>query len=218
METTEKEYMDFITSNEVENDKLLRYKESKDTIVVPSKIKSLSNYAFRNNFKAKKILLSPMLKEIEDGEIQEAMTIEERDSFVGCFSGCINLKQIVLSKKLDRLPACVFSNCATLEKVFVQSDLKEIDKMAFYGCASLQEINLPNSLEMIKMYAFYNCISLKVLFIPKSVKYIGKYAFSGMTSAQTLVFECKEEEQQNFHWSWKEGAECKVIWNYSLRK
>ena len=217
MEILEKEYLEFVNNNEVSEATLIKYKENKENIIIPYGIKKLSSSAFRNNFKVKKLSM-PYVKSIEDGEIVEAMTIEEMDDFVGCFSGCINLNQVFLPKELTRLPACIFSKCRELEKVTFMSSVTEIDKMAFYGCTNLQDINLPSSLEIIKMYAFYNCISLKTLFIPKSVKYIGKYAFSGMTSMQTIIFECDENQAVNFHPAWNVGSECKFIWNYSLRK
>ena len=217
MEILEKEYFEFVNENEVKDSTLLKYKENKENVIIPFGIKTLSSYAFRNNFAIKKLSM-PYIKSIEDGEIVEAMTIEELDDFVGCFSGCINLNQVFLSKELKRLPACVFSKCRELEKIIFMSDIVEIDKMAFYGCTNLQEIKLPSSLEIIKMYAFYNCISLKTLFIPKSVKYIGKYAFSGMTPMQTIIFECDEKQSSNFHPAWNVGSDCKIIWNYSVKK
>lgn len=218
MELVEKTIEEFKKTNIVENNILIKYNDNDEIISLPEQIKILGDYAFRNNQNLKAIFIPSSINRILDGHIEEAITEEEQDDFVGCFSRCMNLKEVRLSKNLKNIPACCFANCISLDNISVPNSVEEISKMAFYGCTNLNSVKLSTKLQSIQMYAFYECCSIKYLFIPKSVKYIGKYAFSGMTENQTIVFECEEKDSSVFHMGWRSGCESNIVWGYKKIK
>ena len=218
MEVIEKKYEEFIKTNIVENKKLIQYRDNNQLAIIPEGIEYISNDAFRNNNGIGAVVLPNTIKEIQDGFIKEAITEEEQDEFLGAFSGSINLIEVIIPKKLKRIPACCFAYCSSLKRITLPQSIIDIEKMAFYGCTNLEKVILPSNVKTIQMYAFYNCQSVKYIYIPKSVKYIGKYAFSGLSGNQTIIFEGSEKDTDFFHVGWNSGFDGKIIWNYKPNK
>lgn len=133
------------------------------------------------------------------------------------FSGCGNIKSVVLPDTVESIGENAFKGCATLNSINIPDNVTEIGQYAFYGCSSLVDVTLPNkltklpsycfygctkletvqlpsSLEEIGQYAFQNCSSLKSIIIPSEVKIIGSHAFGGCTSLTTVTFNGEKLE------------------------
>lgn len=133
------------------------------------------------------------------------------------FSGCGNIKSVVLPDTVESIGENAFKGCAALNSINIPDNVNEIGQYAFYGCSSLVDVTLPNkitklpsycfygctkletvqlpsSLEEIGQYAFQNCSSLKSIIIPSEVKIIGSHAFGGCTSLTSVTFNGEKLE------------------------
>lgn len=133
------------------------------------------------------------------------------------FSGCGNIKSVVLPDTVESIGENAFKGCAALNSINIPDNVTEIGQYAFYGCSSLVDVTLPNKLtklpsycfygctkletvqlpsrlEEIGQYAFQNCSSLKSIIIPSEVKIIGSHAFGGCTSLTTVTFNGEKLE------------------------
>ena len=132
------------------------------------------------------------------------------------FSGCENLKSVVLPKDLTVLPANVFDGCVSLKEIDLPDGLLEIHggafrnsgiesitlpagltKLgegtlnyvggAFEGCEKLGSILIPKSVIEIGIKCFYGCTGITEIEIGNSVEKIGKDAFVGCQQLTELV-------------------------------
>ncbi|MBS6929045.1 MAG: leucine-rich repeat domain-containing protein [Finegoldia magna] len=108
-----------------------------------------------------------------------------------CFSGCKQLRTVVLNEKLDNIDMFAFANCKDLEYIDFPNSIRKIDEFSFcytglkkvelpegleyiggevfMGAEKLEEIKFPKSLEIIdaKGYLFDECPNLKKIILPK---------------------------------------------------
>ncbi len=104
------------------------------------------------------------------------------------FSGCSNLKELILSKNLKAIGDSAFSNCTSLEEITIPSSVKYIGASAFKDCKNIKTLNLPEGLMVISQNAFENCVSLEKVHLPDSVEVIEEGAFSGCISLKEITF------------------------------
>ena len=58
-----------------------------------------------------------------------------------------------------------FFNCLTLKNVKLSKNLERIGKQAFADCTNLMNINIPSSLKLIEANAFIMCLDMKNIFL-----------------------------------------------------
>lgn len=68
------------------------------------------------------------------------------------FSGCLQLKYVRLSKKLEKVGGWAFFCCSSLEALFLPSAVKIIRAGAFYGCLSIRQLVLPDRIDVFFKY------------------------------------------------------------------
>ncbi|AUW37073.1 hypothetical protein C1937_01235 [Metamycoplasma hominis] len=90
----------------------------------------------------------------------------------GAFSGCQNLKELILNEGLEKIGAGAF-NHTNIESITIPGSVKEIGESAFLGCQNLEKVILNEGLEKIGAEAF-NHTNIESITIPGSVKEIGK--------------------------------------------
>lgn len=119
------------------------------------------------------------------------------------FSGCFNLRHILLPPETAEIGANAFNRCRSLEKVFIPPTCSELGDAAFLacknlkcvdladscvtkissktfcGCRNLRDVRVPDTVEKIDYSAFKECVSLSDFHFPKSLKRIDFRAFSG---------------------------------------
>lgn len=99
------------------------------------------------------------------------------------FSGCINLKEVILpdveSEWTGTIGEYAFQNCKALERVELGEGYGWIQPNAFRECYHLKEVVLPDTLESIDSYAFENCIHLEEINLPPHLKSLNNSAFEG---------------------------------------
>ena len=169
--------------------------------VIPSKIQNypVANIA-SNAFKDQ--------KNIENLKIPDCIeTIG-----IGAFSGCSNLKEIILPfSGYSRTASDVNSNFGYIfgttsysgstmimqnsTAYYIPTNLRsvtitnanEIKSRTFENCNTLKEIILSNGITTIDDYAFLNCSSINDIQIPQTVSIIGDYVFSGCSKIYNMT-------------------------------
>ena len=96
----------------------------------------------------------------------------ESDFPMGVFSGCKNLKSVIMSDNIEKLPRSNFAKCENLQYVKLPKNLKEIDPYVFDGCKSLTSLELPDGLLKINDHAF-TFSSITSIAVPDSVQETG---------------------------------------------
>ncbi len=93
------------------------------------------------------------------------------------FSGCEELKSIIIPDGVTEIGDCAFFDCAGLTSVTIPDSVTDIGYKAFCGCHSLTSVNIPNGVTKIGSSAFCYCENIKEISIPDSVTEIGNGAF-----------------------------------------
>ena len=115
----------------------------------------------------------------------------------GAFTGCYNLKSVVLPEQLEYLGdkeggdwisgKGSFTRCNHLTNILFY-DCKEIGNCTFQECRAIQQINIPEGVTRIGKSAFYQCKSLKSIIIPNGVETIETDAFHGCGNLRKISF------------------------------
>lgn len=87
------------------------------------------------------------------------------------FSGCVDIKTIVIPNDVVVIGAHAFSGCTNLRSILISNGAKKICERAFEKCEKLEEVELPKSINSIEANPFYNCISLKRIIIDANSKH-----------------------------------------------
>ena len=152
------------------------FKESSlKTIILPTTIETIEANAFENS-------------SLTSIEIPEKISL--LPEYI--FSGCSNLKTVVLNENIKTIGFCAFRYCGSLKSINLPNTLTTINSWAFQECDSLNNLVLPNSLVKIDSDVFYRCTSLSSLDLPSNLRYIGVNAFN----------ECSIELNVNYE-TWK---------------
>ena len=136
---------------------------------VPNGVEHIMDYAFANN------------RHLEEIEISESVqSIGEY-----AFAKCKKLNTVSISQA-QTIGTGAFTGCQELKRVVMPSTLRSIGDWAFKECQSLHDISLPEGVESIGSDAFAKCEFPKVV-IPKSVRQIGKGSFWG--SKEIVIYD-----------------------------
>ena len=103
------------------------------------------------------------------------------------FSGCGNIKSVVLPDTVESIGENAFKGCAALNSINIPDNVTEIGQYAFYGCSSLVDVTLPNKLTKLPSYCFYGCTKLETVQLPSSLEEIGQYAFQTCSSLKSII-------------------------------
>ena len=131
------------------------------TIVLPSSVEEIDNYAFCDNRNLEQVVINSGIKKMG----------------IMLFEGCYNLKKVTIQGTLESLGEETFLNCWSLEEIQLPSSLKELGKRAFYRCGSLKEITIPEGVKTIPEQTFMRCTGLEKVTLPSSLETIEKEAF-----------------------------------------
>ena len=181
----------------VENDVLVSYTGSAESVSVPGFIVRIESDAFHDRNSMKSITLPTSLKYIGQS----------------AFDGCTSLERVTIPSSVVSIEKWAFDNCRSLKKISVISDNKYysasggvlynkdksellrcppalesesftvpsavtlIGDSAFATCSGLTKVTIPEGVVTIDHYAFDQCAKLAGVTIPASVRTIGKYAF-----------------------------------------
>ena len=95
----------------------------------------------------------------------------------GAFSGCTELKSLIIPEGVLSIEANAFYFCKKLSSITIPNSVTAIGDNSFAYCSGLSEVVIPNKVTTIGSSAFEGCACLTSVTIPASVTYIGKRAF-----------------------------------------
>ena len=102
------------------------------------------------------------------------------------FSGCKNLKSIILPDTIESIGAGAFSDCKSLEAIEIPYAVTVIEDGAFKNCESLKYVQMGNDVTSIGADAFSRCRALTSFALPKKLSSIGKGTFIGCSKLESI--------------------------------
>jgi len=122
------------------------------TIVIPSGVTSIRDYAFYNCSTLDSINVPTSVNSIGSN----------------AFNGCSSLKKFSLPQSLNSMSDYALANCSSLTSIILPAKLSVISNNCFSRCTSLTSVTLPVSVNTISSYAFDGCTGLNSIFVDNS--------------------------------------------------
>ena len=116
---------------------------------------------------------------LENLEIRGKVTRVGHNAFFSPTNFMPKLERISLPY-VETIGSSAFSGCINLKEVIVGDNLREIGSYAFRDCRSLSSLRLPASLEKVGDSAFYNARSLEDIYFEGKMPSFGNDVFAGI--------------------------------------
>ena len=157
------------SSLEIIGDSAFRECTNLEKIEMPSSLKTVGSYAFRD---------TDMYKNA-NGVVYAGNWVVDYNEKI---SANITIKDGTVG-----VANYAFYNCTTVTTVSMPMSVKTVGRAAFYDCSALTAVELPSTLEVIEDYTFYRCKSLYPINLPPMLTYIGRSAFYKCGSSSSIV-------------------------------
>ena len=109
------------------------------------------------------------------------------------FPVCTGLENVVLNEGLVEIGGSAFNNCKSLGSIHIPSTVTAIGGWCFESCTSLSKVTFADGIQLttIAEATFANCsnLNLETITIPKKVKKIQDSAFNGCRGLKSVTFE-----------------------------
>ena len=196
--TTESHWNDFLVKIDTPQEfpELLEYLDQLQTVVLPSNLTKLGDFAFNYCTNLQSIGLPSRLKEIGSAVFQRCkklsnITLPQNLNSIGewAFNGCESLTSVTMPSEITTIPLRAFSECTNLETINLPSTITSIGDYAFRGCKNLEMRYLPTGIKTIGYSAFSGCSKISLLSLPNGVKEIDSYAFESCTGLTHITIQ-----------------------------
>lgn len=102
---------------------------------------------------------------------------------------------------MKEIGARAFSGCTNLKDLVIGESVVTIGELAFSECSSLKTVCIPGSVKEIRSMAFNECRHLAGILIPASVKKLGRNTFLKLYRVvESLDHGSRPGPQWGFHW------------------
>lgn len=98
------------------------------------------------------------------------------------FSGCSNLRSIILPEGVTSIGSMAFEDCTSLTDITIPTNTSSVGAQAFSNCTALSRIALPDKITEIGYGVFQSCSALTDVYLPYGLSAIGAAAFVGCSS------------------------------------
>ena len=178
------------------------------SVTIPSTVKNIGNYAFRNCSNLTKISLSDSVWEHSNGagmiftdskNITELIYLEGVTNIKQNALSNFTIKKVVLPESVEKIETYAFASCGKLETIIIPAGLQyDIEDYAFSGCNSLSEIYYTGTLEQwinkswsaTKISSAYDLYidnqKVTEVIIPNDKEWMGPQ-FAGCTSLESVT-------------------------------
>lgn len=138
------------------------------SIVIPSNIKSIGDYAFVGCRDLKTITIPDSVTSIGQGAFQDSksltsITIPSSVTDIGshAFAGCSGLTSIAIPDNVTWIEGGTFNGCSGLKSIRIPDMAEVIGGIVFAGCRELTSVTIPSSVSIISDRVFAYCEKLK---------------------------------------------------------
>ena len=100
--------------------------------------------------------------------------------------------KITIKEGTKGICGAAFSGCSNLKSVVIPNSVTYIENYAFSDCTGLTTLTIPNSVKSINSFAFQNCSNLTSISIGSGVTSIGATIFYGCSSLTSIISEIEE--------------------------
>ena len=156
------------------------YNSVMKTVVLPSYIKTISNFAFKNSYALESVTLNDGLEVIGAEAFNGCKALKIVNNFFPdslveiksrAFYGCNSLECDVVANNIEIIEDRVFHSSSIRSFDCEKAPITQIDDYAFFHCYSLTNVALPNNLQVLNAGAFEGCDALVSVknFLPKSI-------------------------------------------------
>ena len=184
--------------------------DSLTSVVIPDSVTSIGSSAF---FKSpiQSATIPAIACRFVGNEKLETAVITSGDNIVNyAFSGCENLRSVIIPEGITKIGRNAFSNCKTLSEIVLPSSVTSIEEDAFYGCKSLANIVISDGVKTIEQRAFASCGFTDII-LPDSVTSIGEQAFIGCSSLESIVIPDKVARISEYTFAYCKNLKSVVI-------
>lgn len=149
------------------------YNNKITSLTLPSRLKQISTYTFRN------------MDHLQSIVIPDSVTSIGQSAFYNCDA----LRTVTIGAETQSIGQECFRDCDALRTVIMGNKVRSIGSLAFYSCDRLQSINLSEALDTLGADAFQECINLtEPITIPATLRTIPEYAFYGCQNLKGVIF------------------------------
>ena len=172
---------------------------AKESISIPSSVKTISSYAFLKCTNIKSIIIPDSVTRIGWSSFHGCtglsnISLPESITSIGnsAFSYCTNLKSIEISDGVTDIEGRCFDNCTSLESIVFPDTVIRTGREMFCNCYSLKSVKFSENQKNVGDYGddddgfFYNCTSLKEIYIPDSVVVIDPKTFHNCSNLERI--------------------------------
>ncbi|MDD4316027.1 MAG: leucine-rich repeat protein, partial [Clostridia bacterium] len=139
---------------------LFRCLEDRTEYTIPYNVTTLGEECFSNKTKLEKVIFG-----VDDNDQRYIVAIDD-----GAFKNCINLKEIIIPKKVAKLGVSAFENTKLSSFGFEpESELKTVGNFCFRNASQLKSIDLGSAIEKIGRGVFNDCYSLESIAVNNSI-------------------------------------------------
>lgn len=186
--------------------------ESLETISIPANVTRIGGHAFENSaFYNNDSNWSDQVLSCDGWILRAKHTIENYAIAEGysiadsAFSGCTELRSIVLSDGIEVIPAFAFSDCSSLESVTIPSSVRKMEYCSFENSSSIKSVYIIDLAAWCRIERsgtgsydnplypgadlYLNNTLIETLTIPSEVETVGEYTFWGCASIKAVNFE-----------------------------
>lgn len=147
------------------NNNSIKCPETVTSIIVPSSVTFIADYAFYGNKSLKKIQLPGTLTCID----------------YKAFYNCTALENIYIPNSVTWIGSSAFEGCTSLKKIHlpVNEEFTQLLSRTFYNCTSLQSVIVPEYIDYINDSCFAECKKMSYIKLPKQMKAFNGSVFRG---------------------------------------
>ena len=164
------------------------------TVVLPSSITNIGDYAFRGCDSLTSVVIPNSVTTIGDYAFNNcssltSVVIPDSVTSIGhvAFAYCTSLTSIVIPNSVTTIGYAAFNNCSSLASITIPNSVTSIGTWAFWSCTNLTSITIPDNVTTIGNYTFQSCDNLTSITIPNSVTRIGSGAFYDCRSLTSIT-------------------------------
>ena len=141
------------------------------SVTIPSSVTRIGEYAFAQCTQLLQVDLGTGVESIGDGAFQEcealsSITFPASLTEIGskAFYRCYGIQILTIPETVTNMGSSVFAYCTGLVRATVNAPLNELPDWTFYGCESLTDVSLAPFISSVGELAFQNCENLNGIY------------------------------------------------------